>query len=96
MIDRPLVPAGEQMFDFPTTSSDGLGASLYSQPSLDIVQPLRYTRKLRQIPVLPERVFSPFLNLRNSLHCMESGLRELAVIANGNISALLKIDCRIL
>ena len=50
----------------------------------------------KKIPVLPERMFSSFLDFRNPLHCMECGLHKIAVIANRNIPALLEINSRIL
>ena len=49
-----------------------------------------------KIPVLPERMFSSFLDFRNSFHCMESGLHEIAVISNRDVPAFLEINSRIL
>jgi hypothetical protein len=52
--------------------------------------------QLYQLPVLPERMFSSFLDFRNPLHCVESGLQKFTVIANWDIPALLEVNSRIL
>ncbi len=49
-----------------------------------------------RIPVLPESMLSSFLDLRNPLHCVDSGLHEITVITNRDIPAFLEIDSRIL
>jgi len=46
-------------------------------------------------PVLPERVFSSLLDFRNPLHCTESGLHQVTVIANWDVPAFLEINSRI-
>jgi len=46
-------------------------------------------------PVLPKRMLSSFLDFRNPLHRVDSGLHKFAVITNRDIPAFLKIDSRI-
>ena len=46
--------------------------------------------------MLPESVFSSFSNLAYSVHCFKGALNELTVVADWNVSSLLKLKCRVL
>lgn len=48
------------------------------------------------VPVLEKCAFSPRPDLSHSLHCLDGCLDEFSVVSDGDISALLELDCRIL
>ena len=48
------------------------------------------------VPVLEESTFSPRSDFSHSLHCLDSGLDQLSVVSNGNVSTLFELDRRIL
>lgn len=47
-------------------------------------------------PVLPKRVLALFLDFRYTLHGLDRRLHQVAVVADGDVSPLLKVDGRVL
>ena len=47
-------------------------------------------------PVLPEHTLSPLLDLRDAFNGLDRSLDQVAVVAYWDISALFKIDGRVL
>lgn len=47
-------------------------------------------------PVLPEYTFPPLLDLRDTFHCLDRGLDQVAVVAYGYISSFFEFDGRVL
>jgi hypothetical protein len=48
------------------------------------------------LPVFPKRMFPSFFDLSNPFHSLEGRLHQFSVVAHRNISALFKVDRRIL
>jgi hypothetical protein len=48
------------------------------------------------VPVFPERKLSPLFDLAHALHGLERRLHQLAVVADGDVSPLFEVDCRVL
>ena len=48
------------------------------------------------VPILPESMLALLLDLADALHGLDRGLDELAIVADGDVAALLKVDRRVL
>jgi len=50
----------------------------------------------QDLPLLPECMFPALFDLSNPFHRLDRSLHQLAIVADGDISTLLEVDCSVL
>jgi hypothetical protein len=71
-----------------------LAAILQHATHVETTKAVRY--HTMHVPLFPESVLPLCLDLPNTLYCLDRCLHQLAVVAHWDISAFLKLNCRVL